>query len=145
MKKLVSCVAAMALLTACGEDAPAEADIAATDVVAEVPADTMEDYLGAWDVTYPDGSTATTTNNADGSYSSVMADGTAISGLWTFGADESCWHNDGDEEATCYVVGAAGEDGTRVLTMADGTSITVTPAAADTSAESVSPEGAEAM
>lgn len=136
MKKIVLGAVVLSLAAACGQEAAEEpaADEVATEEVAVTDAngETMEAYLGSWDVVYADGSTGVTTNNADGTYTGEMADGTALSGTWTFGAEESCWQATDSEEATCYTVGAGDENGTRVLTMADGTSISVTPKAEET-------------
>lgn len=138
MKKLLACTAALALVSACAEpaeqEAPAEEAVAAADAVTDGNGDTMEAYLGDWDATYPDGSTGVTTNRDDGTYTVTMADGTTINGLWSFGPDQSCWHAEGEDEATCYTVGAPDADGARVLTTADGEEITVSPVAAEAEA-----------
>lgn len=139
MRLFVSCAAAIALLSACSEaevEEPVVDDPVEEAVVTDANGDTMEAYLGDWDVTYPDGSTGVTTNNADGTYTVTMADGTTMQGSWVFGAEESCWTEDG-AEPICYTVGAPDENGTRELTMADGTVIMVTPHSAA--------EGDEAM
>tara|TARA_B100001057_G_C22409853_1_gene779229 strand:- start:15 stop:437 length:423 start_codon:yes stop_codon:yes gene_type:complete len=134
MKKLICAVAATALLAACNSEAEEEVvdePVAEEEVVLiDTNGETMEAYLGDWDTTYPDGSTAVTTNNADGTYSAVLEDGTTMSGTWTFGAEQSCWLADDSSSPTCYTVGAGDENGTRVLTMDDGTTVTVTPVAA---------------
>lgn len=125
MKKLIACASALFVLSACAEEAVDEAPV---EEVAEA-GDTMEDYLGAWDVLYPDGSTGVTTNNADGSYTATMPDGSAASGLWSFGPDQSCWQASGEEEARCYTVSEPAPDGARTLTDADGNGLIVTPVA----------------
>lgn len=132
MRKLILCTASIALLGACGEAAMEEEPMVDETVepaaMTDANGDTMEAYLGDWNVTYPDGSMGTSTNNADGTYAGELPDGTAITGTWTFGAEESCWTPDGDEaESACYAVGAPDENGLRELTMADGTTITVSP------------------
>lgn len=133
MHKFVYVAAAAALLGACTSEAEEEVvdepvvqeEIALTDANGE----TMEAYVGRWDVTYPDGTPGVTTNNPDGTYTAEMADGTTVNGNWTFGAEQSCWQADEARNPTCYTVGASDEDGTRTLTMDDGNTITVTPAA----------------
>ena len=133
MKKLICAVAATALLAACNSEAEEEVvdepSVEEEVVLTDTNGETMEAYLGDWDTTYPDGSTAVTTNNADGTYSAVLDDGTTMSGTWTFGAERSCWQAHDSRSPTCYTVGAADENGTRVLTMDDGTTVTITSVA----------------
>ena len=136
MRKLILGVAALALLSACTETEVEEEtmveETAEPAVVTDVNGETMDAYLGEWTVTYPDGASAVSTNNADGTYSMVLPDGQTATGTWTFGAEESCWTVDAEGSPTdCYTVGAPDENGMRVLTMADGTSITVTPVAVE--------------
>ncbi|WP_340587109.1 hypothetical protein [Erythrobacter alti] len=139
MRKLIPAIAAVALLGACTEVEEADPVVEETadaESMTDANGETMEAYLGEWDVTYPDGTTGVTTNNADGTYSAVLPDGSTIDGNWTFGADESCWvPNAEGVEPACYAVGAADETGARVLSMADGTSITVSPVASSDTAE----------
>lgn len=126
MKKLLACASALIVLSACA-DTSEEATEEAVEEVAEA-GPVMEDYLGSWDVVYPDGATGVTTNNADGTFERVAADGTVDTGTWTFGSEESCWTAVG-EEPGCYVVSGPGEGGMRTLTMADGNVLEVTPIA----------------
>lgn len=130
MKKLIMAASSIALLGACSEVAVEEEaveEVAVAEVMTDANGDTMEAYLGEWDVVYPDGSTGISTNNADGTYTAVPTDGEADNGTWSFGAEESCWTSAVTEDVTCYTVGAADENGTRILTMADGNTISVTP------------------
>ncbi|AKQ42859.2 hypothetical protein CP97_13710 [Aurantiacibacter atlanticus] len=131
MRNWIICAASFAMLSACAEEAeePVMEEPVEDAVLTDMNGETMEGYLGTWTVQYPDGAEGMTTNNPDGTYDYVLPDGTEASGTWEFGAAESCWDADGDGEGTgaCYTVSAGDENGTRVLTMADGTQIKVTP------------------
>ncbi len=129
MKRIISCMALLAIVSGCSQEAEAPAE--PVEEVAEAPAVTMANYVGAWDVTLADGSTHVTTNNADGTFTRTFADGTADGGIWTFAADQSCWTPEGGE-AACYTVGEADAAGTLTLTnVTDGSVITATPVAAE--------------
>ncbi len=140
MKKVMFCLAATAMIAACGDSA----DEAASEVAVEAPAPTSvrEDYLGSWTVSYPDGSRGVTTNNDDGTYLVEMEDGTSITGTWTFGEDETCWNPDEGETGGCYSVSAPEFDGSRVLTAEDGTMMIVSPVTEAAATEEASDEEA---
>jgi len=137
MKKLIACMAGLAFISACAQ----EAEEPAPEVEEVAPSASMEDYLGTWTVTYPDGSTGVTTNNADGTYTSELADGTATNGAWVFGEEQSCWTPEGAEEDICYTVSDSDETGTRTLTMDDGNVLTVSPVVEQVEAEAAAEEG----
>ncbi len=132
MNKLVACAATLAILAACGQEQSGVPEGGYDRGLAPEPdIGAMEDYLGAWDVTYPDGSTGVTTNNEDGSYDVVLDNGAAFTGLWSYGEDKSCWQAEETEEATCYVVSDSDENGTRTLTADDGSALIVSPASSE--------------
>lgn len=130
MTRLLACAAVTALLCACSpqaeEPAPQETEAASEPVVTAPEFDTMESYVGTWEITYPDGAKATLTNDPDGTYT-LVRDGSELLGLWSFGTEQSCWQEEEAEEAACYTVGAAQADGSRVMTRDDGTVVTVKP------------------
>lgn len=136
MKKIISCMAMLAVVAGCSQEAEAPAE--PVEAVAEVPAVTMANYVGEWNVTLADGATHVTTNNADGTFTRTFADGATDGGIWTFTAEQSCW-TPADGETACYTVGEADAAGMLTLTnVADGTVVTaapVVPAAAETAAE----------
>jgi len=127
MKRLVFCLAISAMIAACGQQADDAADDGSSGPVVVAPADTVEDYLGAWNVSYPDGTKGVTTNNEDGTYVAEMEDGISVNGTWTFGETETCWTPEEGETGGCYEVSAPEFDGSRVLTGKDGTLLIVSP------------------
>ncbi|GAA0271731.1 hypothetical protein GCM10009127_09990 [Alteraurantiacibacter aestuarii] len=127
MKKLIACAACLAILSACSETSDDAAQESA-ETVQPVSDFTFEEHLGAWDVVYPDETTAVTTNRPDGTFTTQMADGTVSEGTWSMQDDgSSCWMPTGEDEPRCYTIGAADENGTRALTMPDGQIAYVTP------------------
>lgn len=132
MKKLLVSVAVLAVLSACSQEP--EAPAAPVEEVIAAPAVTKADYVGEWTVTLADGATHVTTNNADGSFTRVMSDGTTDAGFWTFTAEQSCWTPDGGVEA-CYAIGEEDAAGMLTLTAADGSIVTATRIAAAPAAE----------
>ncbi|TIX49593.1 hypothetical protein [Alteraurantiacibacter aquimixticola] len=133
MRLIIAAASALTLLAACtqetGEDADATAEIAAEGPVQATSAVTFDEHIGTWNVTYADGSTAVTTNREDGSFTTELGSGEVIEGLWALSDDgTTCWDSGGEEGATCYTVSPAAEDGSRTLTLEDGTEVTVTPA-----------------
>ncbi len=127
MKKVVFCMAASAMIAACGQQADKADDDAPGGPVVVAAPDTAQDYLGAWSVSYPDGTKGVTTNNEDGTYVAEMEDGTSITGTWTFGEEQSCWTPDEGENGGCYAISPAEFDGSRVLTGEDGKLLIVAP------------------
>lgn len=127
MKKLVM-IAAVAALSACSqeaEEAPAPAD---TTAAVAAPAET--DPTGTYDVKMADGTTGTTTINADGTYVDVGPDGTEVRGTFTRANGQDCFDPEGDDPAECWTVSAPAADGTITATTVDGkTTVTVTRAA----------------
>ena len=133
MKKLLASMAMLAALSACSQEA--EAPAAPVEEVAATPAVTMQTYVGTWNVAMADGTSHVTTNNPDGTFSSVYSDGSADGGSWTFTLEQSCWTADG-AEAVCYTMSEADAAGTITLTnVADGSVITATPVVAEAAAE----------
>jgi len=127
MKKIAFCLACSAMIAACGQQAEETSATVAEQETAAAPANVREDYLGAWDVSYPDGTKGVTTNNDDGTYVAQMEDGTSVTGTWTFGETETCWKPDEGESGGCYAVSAPEFDGSRVLTGEDGRLLIVAP------------------
>lgn len=127
MKRIIFCMAATAMIAACGgQDDAADATMEEAE---PVPVATADDYLGSWSVSYPDGRRGVTTNNDDGTYVSELEDGTVSNGTWTFGEDQTCWTPDEGEGGGCYEVSAPQFDNSRVLTAEDGSVLIVAPLA----------------
>lgn len=140
MKKLLASVAVLAILSACSQEA--EEPAAPVEEAVEAPAAvTMESYVGTWTVTQGD-ATFTTVNNADGTFTDTMADGSSVSGTWTFGADQSCWTREGEEE-NCYGIMLDDATGTATLTGADGVQFTATRVAEEAAPAEAPAEAAE--
>ena len=123
MKKLLASVAVLAVLSACSQEP--EAPAAPVEEVVAAPPVTKDSYVGQWNVTLADGSTHITTNNADGSFTRVMSDGTNDKGFWTFTAEQSCWMPENGVE-TCYSISAPDAAGNLTLTAPDGSVVTAT-------------------
>lgn len=131
MRKLLT-VVAIASLCACGQaDEPSQepeaTGVAAPDVPDGGP------VVGSYSVTAEDGETMSWTNNEDGTYASVMADGSEGSGTYAMAGREYCYDPEGDGEGleeVCLAFSDAGEDGSWVSTRPDGTQSTVIRVAA---------------
>jgi hypothetical protein len=135
MKNLLASAALLVAVSACSGEA--EEPAAPVEEATEAPAAvTMESYVGTWTVTPAEGEAYTAVNNADGTYTDTMPDGSTVSGTWAFGADQSCWTPAGGEEQ-CLAVGLEDENGTVTLTGADGVQFSATrvPAEAAPTAE----------
>ena len=99
MKRLIAGAALLVAISACSQ----AADEPAAAVEKAAPVTAMEDYVGAWTVTQPDGTTYVTTNNADGTFSDTYSDGTTKAGTWTYAPEQSCWTTEGQPQA-CYTI-----------------------------------------
>ena len=99
MKKLLASTALLISIAACSGS-----EEAAAPVEEAGPVTAMEDYVGAWNMTAADGTTYVNTNAADGTFSSVFADGKTEAGTWTFTPAKSCWTPAGGAES-CYTIG----------------------------------------
>lgn len=140
MKRLLACAALLVAVSACSQ--PAE-EPAATAEEAE-PAATMQDYAGAWNVTMADGSTHVTTNNADGTFTRTMPDGTSNGGTWTYAPEQSCWTTEGEEPA-CYTMVESELSGNLTLTNVADQSVVTASRVVEGMEEAPSGEGAAAQ
>lgn len=128
-------IAGCVSLAACsGADAPAEGEADTEIVTAEATA--TEGLLGAYEVTYADGTIGTTTFDADGGYVSTASDGTENgSGTVAMVNGQTCFNSAEEGSAPeCWTDGEPAEDGSWVSTSDDGETVTVRKMA-DASAE----------
>lgn len=128
MKKLVL-LAAIAALSACGQKTEEKAETAAarTEAPAPAPAADSGTAPGTYDVKMADGTMATSTINADGTYVDTDAKGKQVKGQYATHDGKDCFDPEGDEMGMCWAVTAPGADGSFTATADDGTVVTVTP------------------
>lgn len=132
MKKLLL-LAGIAALSACSQKAeepkenaaaPVENTATATAATTESPTSAPGDY----DVKMPDGSMASTTINADGTYVDTEADGKQVKGKFYGKNGKDCFDPDGDEPEMCWTVSPAAADGSFTAKSDDGKmQVTVSP------------------
>jgi hypothetical protein len=128
MKKLVL-LAALTALSACSQKAEEKKEVAAAPAAEAAPAPTADSGTqpGTYDVKMADGTMATTTINADGTYVDTDARGKAIKGQYATHDGKDCFDPEGDEMGMCWAVTKPGADGSFTATADDGTVVTVTP------------------
>ena len=126
--KNVVLLAAVVALSACSQQAeetketaaPAETTAAAVPVSTGTPP-------GDYEVKTADGTIASTTINADGTYVDTDPKGKATKGKIAFKDGKDCFDPDGDEAEVCWSLSPAAADGSFAATAPDGTAVTVTP------------------
>ncbi|KQZ61358.1 hypothetical protein ASD67_19205 [Sphingopyxis sp. Root1497] len=128
MKKLVL-LAALAALSACSQktEEKKETPAAPTETAAPAPATDSGTAPGTYDVKMADGTVATTTINADGTYVDTDAKGKQVKGLYATHDGKDCFDPEGDAPGMCWAVTKPGADGSFTATADDGTVVTVTP------------------
>lgn len=128
MKKLVL-LAALTALSACSQKAEEKKEIAAEPAAEAAPAPAADSGTspGTYDVKMADGTMATTTINADGTYVDTDAKGKAIKGQYATHDGKDCFDPEGDEMGMCWAVTKPAADGSFTATADDGTVVTVTP------------------
>lgn len=130
MKKFVL-IAALAALSACSQKAEESKETTAAPAEAAAPAPAAATdsgtQPGTYDVKMADGTMATTTINADGTYVDTDAKGKAVKGQYATHDGKDCFDPDGDEMGMCWAVTKPGADGSFTATADDGTVVTVTP------------------
>lgn len=128
MKKLVL-FAALAALSACSQKAEETKETTAAPVEAAAPAEAVASGTqpGDYDVKMADGTMASTTINADGTYVDTDAKGKQVKGQYATHDGKDCFDPDGDEMGMCWAVTKPGADGSFTATADDGTVVTVTP------------------
>lgn len=129
MKKIFL-LAGVAALAACGSN-EAPADDAAVDAA---PATVAYNDVGTWDISNPDGSTARTQLNADGTYVDIVDGDESGGGTWRRDGDSLCFDGsaEGEEEACWNTTAEA--NGSFTATDANGVSVNVSRVA-ETAAE----------
>ncbi|WP_432770287.1 MAG: hypothetical protein HEQ22_05960 [Sphingopyxis sp.] len=127
MKKLVA-LAALAALSACSQKSEdsGETVVTAEDVALE-PAANPGTPPGVYDVKMADGTMASTTVNADGTYVDTDPAGKEIKGKLTHKDGKDCFDPDGDEAEACWSLSPVAADGSFTATSPDGVVVTVTP------------------
>lgn len=132
MKKFVLLAAACAAAAACSQTAEEPAPPAETTAAEPTTAAADQGVTpGTYDVKMADGSVATTTINADGSYVDTGPEGEQVRGAYARKDGRDCFDPAGDDPEMCWTVGETAADGSFTATSADGeTTVTVTPQAA---------------
>ena len=129
MKKLVL-LAALTALSACSQKTEESKDTAAApaDTAALAPAAAAGTAPGSYDVKMADGTTASTTINADGTYVDIDPTGKTVKkGKFAHKDGKDCFDPDGDEAEACWALSPVAADGSFTATAPDGTAVTVTP------------------
>lgn len=126
MKKFVL-LAAVAVLSACSQQAEETKEPAAPSETTAAASAATGTPPGEYEVKMADGSVASTTINADGSYVDTDPKGKAIKGKIAFKDGKDCFDPDGDEAEVCWSLSPAAADGSFTATAPDGTAVTVTP------------------
>jgi len=128
MKKLVL-IAALAALSACSQKAEESKETAAAPAETTAPAATADSGTapGTYDVKMADGTMATSTINADGTYVDTDPKGKAVKGQFAHHDGKDCFDPDGDEPGMCWSASKPAADGSFTATADDGTVVTVTP------------------
>jgi hypothetical protein len=125
MRKLILILGTVSL-AACSQAAPeAEAPV---EAAVEEPAAEVGGP-GTYEVTYEDGTVATMTTTAEGTFSATQGDLTST-GTTVRMDKKVCFDAEGDEEGPmCWTPGEPAEDGSWVSTSDAGESVTVKPVA----------------
>ena len=131
MKKLVL-LAALAAFSACSQKSEEKKDDAAAAAPTETaapaaPAVGTGTAPGTYDVKMADGTMATTTINADGTYVDTDPKGKQVKGLYATHDGKDCFDPEGDKMGMCWAVTPPAADGSFTATADDGTVVTVTP------------------
>jgi len=128
MKKIVL-LAALSILAACSQKTEEKKEVAAEAAAEAAPAPASDSGTqpGTYDVKMADGSMATTTINADGTYVDTDPKGKQVKGLYATHDGKDCFDPEGDEPGMCWAVTKPGADGSFTATADDGTVVTVTP------------------
>jgi hypothetical protein len=141
--RIVVIAASLAVLAACGP-APKEQPAAEETVAAEPAAMTSANgsAAGTYIITSSDGSEATSTINADGTYSGTAPDGSVFEGTWAVVDGKTCFTTKEEgAKPECWTEAAPGADGSFTATSDAGETVTVRPAPA--AAPAAAAEGAE--
>ena len=113
---------ALFALSACSQAEEPAPEEAATEAAAPTAPDGGT-LAGVYEVTGPDGTVLTQTVNADGTVTSMSADGATVAGTYTGGAGGEPYcitqpNDEGAQETACYVE-VIGEDGVWTATNRD--------------------------
>ena len=122
MKNLILVAALGAALAGC-DNAAEESDEPAAEAPAPTEAVAAESSAGRWQVTQADGTTFTSTLNADGTYQDTDVQGAVTeSGTWEDRPDgKTCFDPaGGDDTVICFTAGEPAEDGSIVVTPDNG-------------------------
>ena len=125
MKKYMM-VATLAALSACTPAADEKAETATTEEAAPVATVTTT-APGSYDVKMADGTMASTTINADGTFVDTDPAGKEIKGKVMAKDGKDCFDPDGDEPEVCWTVTTPAADGSFTATAPDGVVVTVSP------------------
>ncbi len=126
---LLAGLAGIVALSGCSKtaDEPTQSNEMAVAVPNEaVPTAEADSPVGSYDVKMADGTMASTTINADGSYVDTGADGKVVKGTFVRKDGKDCFDPEGDAAEACWTVSPPAADGSFTATAPDGTTVTVT-------------------
>ncbi len=131
MKKLVV-LAGVFTLAACGGN---DAEVAETEIASGEAAEAVEEagaaspLVGSYGGEGEGGEAWVSSLNADGTYQDVVGGEVSETGQWTHEGDQLCFNPDAEEgtvsEQTCLTLVNVNEDGSLVMSDADGNEMTV--------------------
>ncbi len=127
MRGILIAAAALSLGACQKAEAPAAEESAPTEAAAPVAVQSPD--AGTYDVTNPDGTTGSSTLNADGTYSDQDSAGKVkAKGTWAVKDGKTCFMPEGAAEE-CFTESARAADGSFTATDSKGNAVQVKPRA----------------
>jgi len=127
MRGILIAAAALSLGACQKAEAPAAEESAPTEAAAPVAVQSPD--AGTYDVTNPDGTTGSSTLNADGTYSDQDSAGKVTAkGTWAVKDGKTCFMPEGAAEE-CFTESARAADGSFTATDSKGNAVQVKPRA----------------
>lgn len=123
MKKILIVVSVLAL-GACSESAPETEPATEVDATEDAGVD-MSAWVGGYSLVYGDGTEATMTIAADGTYSGMSGEETVTGDITLGDGGAFCYTPEGTEDTECWTNGEANEDGSWASTSDAGRTATV--------------------
>ena len=127
MRGILIAAAALSLAACQKAEAPAAEENAPSEAAA--PAAVQSPDAGTYDITNPDGTTGSSTLNADGTYSDQDSAGKVTAkGTWAVKDGKTCFMPEGAAEE-CFTESARAADGSFTATDSKGNAVQVKPRA----------------
>lgn len=127
MRGILIAAAALSLAACQKAEAPAAEENAPSEAAA--PAAVQSPDAGTYDITNPDGTTGSSTLNADGTYSDQDSAGKVTAkGTWAVKDGKTCFMPEGAAEE-CFTESARASDGSFTATDSRGNAVQVKPRA----------------